>query len=590
MNKKDLNKERKDGPFETYYENGQLESKGTYKDGEYDGTIEWYFESGQFSRKISYKNGVRDGKFTEYEGHPTESGFYSNGKKNGPYRRTIGYYQELREKGIYLNNNKNGFYEEYTVGNQLIEKGIHKNGIKNGPYEQFFIDYLKSEDDKEIKLTIKDKFNFLRERGFYKDGKKDGFYEEFGRNGRLEEKGTYKEGNKYGPYELYDINVLVKERGFYENGKNGPYELYYYTDDGELKLTEKGVFSRGRKYGIYDWIDFKGLTTSGIYSCSNECESFERFYDDGSIKIKGYGYNTRHEYFSKEWVWEEYYENGMLSKRSLFDQNRLVGILDSFYRSGQRRCNRELLNSDNHKNSVLVDKSIFKTFFKNGKLLEKTSYDKIISQGNRYRLYFSKEGEYQKYYPNGILRTLGTYVNDKKNGNWIKYFDDGKVREKISYHDDYKVGPYENYYENGQIKSMGEYKIGFNEHSFRDRITTKYRHLKIGNWVEYFQNGQLKLISNYSIINSFHGVEEHQSSKLDGVFIEYYENGEIKQKGNYKKDKMNGKFEEFYENGELKSQSFYKDDLLNGFVKKYNESGISISKEKYELGVKVNLT
>ena len=47
-----------DGPFETYYEGGQLAEKGTYKDGVVDGQIFFpvvrYHENGQVREKGTY--------------------------------------------------------------------------------------------------------------------------------------------------------------------------------------------------------------------------------------------------------------------------------------------------------------------------------------------------------------------------------------------------------------------------------------------------------------------------------------------------------------------------------------------------------
>ena len=46
-----------DGPFEEYYDNGQLQEKGAYKDGELDGPYEQYFENGQLIEKAIFKDG-----------------------------------------------------------------------------------------------------------------------------------------------------------------------------------------------------------------------------------------------------------------------------------------------------------------------------------------------------------------------------------------------------------------------------------------------------------------------------------------------------------------------------------------------------
>ena len=46
-----------DGPFKTFYPDGQLESKGNYKDREEDGLWEEYYENGQLKEKGNYKDG-----------------------------------------------------------------------------------------------------------------------------------------------------------------------------------------------------------------------------------------------------------------------------------------------------------------------------------------------------------------------------------------------------------------------------------------------------------------------------------------------------------------------------------------------------
>jgi antitoxin component YwqK of YwqJK toxin-antitoxin module len=55
-----------DGPFETYHENGQLEEKGTYKDGELDGPSESYYENGEVFIKGSWKDGKKCGEWIEF--------------------------------------------------------------------------------------------------------------------------------------------------------------------------------------------------------------------------------------------------------------------------------------------------------------------------------------------------------------------------------------------------------------------------------------------------------------------------------------------------------------------------------------------
>ena len=42
---------------ETYYENGQIQEEGNYKDGKEDGKYTWYYENGQIMEEGNYKDG-----------------------------------------------------------------------------------------------------------------------------------------------------------------------------------------------------------------------------------------------------------------------------------------------------------------------------------------------------------------------------------------------------------------------------------------------------------------------------------------------------------------------------------------------------
>ena len=76
-----------DGPVETFYDNGQLEVKGTRKDGDWDGPYETYYENGQLSEKVTYKDGERDGPRERYNenGQLGSKGTYKDGEKCGEW-------------------------------------------------------------------------------------------------------------------------------------------------------------------------------------------------------------------------------------------------------------------------------------------------------------------------------------------------------------------------------------------------------------------------------------------------------------------------------------------------------------------------
>ncbi len=58
---------KRDGFWESYYESGQLNWKGSYKDDCLDGPWEYYYDNGQLSYKGNYIGGKEDGIFEHYK-------------------------------------------------------------------------------------------------------------------------------------------------------------------------------------------------------------------------------------------------------------------------------------------------------------------------------------------------------------------------------------------------------------------------------------------------------------------------------------------------------------------------------------------
>ena len=100
-----------DGPYEEYYDNGQVWTKTTYKDGVQDGLREEYYEDGQLRVKETYKDGVEDGPYEFY---------YENG--------------ELMMKGTMKDGFGDGPAELYYENGELMSKGMTKNGEECGEW------------------------------------------------------------------------------------------------------------------------------------------------------------------------------------------------------------------------------------------------------------------------------------------------------------------------------------------------------------------------------------------------------------------------------------------------------------------------
>ena len=82
------------GLVEEYHENGQLKSKGNFKDGDEDGLWETYHENGQLKSKRYYKDGEKIGLMEEY---------FDNGQLDTRWNFQDGYthglYERFKENG-----------------------------------------------------------------------------------------------------------------------------------------------------------------------------------------------------------------------------------------------------------------------------------------------------------------------------------------------------------------------------------------------------------------------------------------------------------------------------------------------------------
>jgi antitoxin component YwqK of YwqJK toxin-antitoxin module len=96
---------RKQGYWETYNDNGEVNTKGNYKDDKKDGYWEDEYDYGEVNGKGNYINDKKDG-YWEY--------YWDNGG--------------LYKQGSYKDGKKDGIWEEYFKDGEFWYKGEYKNG------------------------------------------------------------------------------------------------------------------------------------------------------------------------------------------------------------------------------------------------------------------------------------------------------------------------------------------------------------------------------------------------------------------------------------------------------------------------------
>lgn len=114
-------------------------------------------------------------------------------------------------------------------------------------------------------------------------------------------------------------------------------------------------------------------------------------------------------YLPSDGLYESYSDNGMLTTRCTFKNNKYDGLFEMFYIDGSK---------------------LFEINYKEGLL----------------------HGSYKKYFINGVIEYEMNYKDNKKHGYYIKRNRENQILIDSNYHEDMLDGVYKEYFSSGQIK------------------------------------------------------------------------------------------------------------------------------------------
>lgn len=203
------------GPFEVYFENGNLKTKGQYKNNNRVGGWKGYYKTGELRTEFSYNSkGKRTRLYKQYFKDGTT--MYEVKKVDKKFIETK-YYES---GGVFFERIlENGYYKEYYEDGTLKVTSNYVDSELSGTWTQF-----NKTGEKEWEVT-------------YQYGYKHGEYKCYYRNGKLKILGNYKRDKKEGKEERYYENGQLKAKGFNFNGVfNKKWVLF---NDAGLELDEK---------------------------------------------------------------------------------------------------------------------------------------------------------------------------------------------------------------------------------------------------------------------------------------------------------------------------------------------------------------
>ncbi len=129
--------DKRHGPWEFYYFEGETEQNGIFVNGRIHGKWVWYFETGRVKREEYFKNGKEDGTIIEYDeyGKTILTGSYTDGLKQGEWFIDYGL---QTEKGNYVNDEKQGVWQYFYQNGKLYFEGKFNQGFADGEHVFYY--------------------------------------------------------------------------------------------------------------------------------------------------------------------------------------------------------------------------------------------------------------------------------------------------------------------------------------------------------------------------------------------------------------------------------------------------------------------
>ena len=428
----------------SWYENGQKESEGRYKDLYYDGKWTFWHENGQKIFEGKFKDGYQFGKHINW---------HENGQKKSEY-----FYKEIPEDKKDTFNEKN------------IYEGDSSGQIDISTYRQnFYLHGKRSDWDEDGQLTSE-----LR----YKNGHVwDGFWTKgiCGKQDLGISQGKFKKGKKDGRWV-----VSINPERFDEDGNiiyldtflNNPLwvdeEDETYEDNFFKYFSKKETNYRNDKFhGKRNYWDSNGHIKSEENYKNDLLDGIQTNYKNGQIESElNYSKGVQQ---GKETWW---HENGQIEIEENYKNGLLHGKCTEWDEKGQ------IESESNYKNDVRHGKNI--SWHENGQKKSEVNYKNGKQEGNW--TCWHKNGQKSS----GLIGWGQKELNfsnkrDVINAVVTDWYEGGSIKQETHYKNDEKHGTFTKWYESGSKEEEGTFKEGKKE----------------GQWISWDEDGKGEIIRNY---------------------------------------------------------------------------------------------
>jgi antitoxin component YwqK of YwqJK toxin-antitoxin module/Tfp pilus assembly protein PilF len=544
----------REGDWSFYYYSGSLQAKEHYIKGKLYGEQEYFFRNGQISSRVFYANDLEEGVTTSYyyAGNIKSTTHYKLGKKEGEETQ---YYSNgnIMSVSHYNADIQSGLYKVYFKTGGTKEMTQYENGKLEGPYKSFYENGSLS-DEGQLKngITVGDwKYYFedgkLKEKRYYISDKQEGPNEEYYETGQLASKYNYKQGLITGEALHYDLDGNIYSKYDYVNGivisakfleKTGKVistserqknmtDIISFTADGSKKSHQRYnkngnlegadtiFYASGKINQINEYKDGKTNGTSLTYYLNGNEKSEINMTDD-----------------NEDGYYKGFYDNRHLESEGWFIKGQAQGEWDYYDELGKLSSKSYFLNgeADGYKEEFLPNgRKSLEEKFNNGWLETLTQFDSLglIMLKDSFPLY---SGKYLLIYPNGQPMVQADFVRGGFEGLYTTFYFDGSTESISFYKNDMADSLYRSFYYGGLKNTEGQF----------------FRGKKTGSWKSYDEDGKLSTTAEY------------------------------------KEDLMDGLRKNIYPSGQTEYEAFYKGGFREGVLKKYDINGMLAYQVKYE--------
>jgi antitoxin component YwqK of YwqJK toxin-antitoxin module len=200
---------------------------------------------------------------------------------------------------------------------------------------------------------------------------------EYHRNGNVYIKGQKNsKGQQEGLWELFDFNGNIKARIPFKEGKMDGIEECFW-ENGNIRI--RTPYKDGKEDGIVEEFDEQGniIRTQHwkngqlIEETKPELTPYIIYHPNGNVSIKG----QRNSVGQREGIWEIFYENGNILRRTSYKEGNKDGIAEYFYENGNIESRTSYKEGKKDGIQTFYDEQgniIETTLWKDGEIIEET--------------------------------------------------------------------------------------------------------------------------------------------------------------------------------------------------------------------------